>query len=166
MTLSYVCSNLPRGPEPHQHNHLQKTSQGGALGGQWSGFAGWDGGMRVVAVFMSVTSVLIRRMILGVSSAIGVHPNYSEARHLRSSVPHSKPDISKNQIASLWMIPLPKQTYTPFIFRNTINHWLSDYFGLWSPVLRKTFSAEMCYFYRRTRHCRAFVLENSLLSIL
>ena len=33
-------------------------------------------------------------------STIEVHPNFSEAPHLRGSIPRPKPDSSKNQIAS------------------------------------------------------------------
>ena len=41
---------------------------------------------------------------------IEVHPKFSEAPHLRSSIPHPKTDFSKNQIASRRIIPWPEST--------------------------------------------------------
>ena len=43
-------------------------------------------------------------------STTEVHPKFSEAPHLRSSIPHPKTDFSKNQIASRRIIPWPKPT--------------------------------------------------------
>ena len=39
-------------------------------------------------------------MVWEACSTIEVHPNFSEAPHLRSSIPHPKTDLSKNQIAA------------------------------------------------------------------
>ena len=59
---------------------------------------------------------------------------------MRSSVPHSKTDFSKNQIASRRITPWPKSTKR--FFRN--QDW-----GEGTLIFRKKI-AEMCYLYRRT----------------
>ena len=79
-------------------------------------------------------------------SPVEVHPNFSEAPHSRSSTPHPKTDLSKNQIASRRIIPCPNRHV---IFRNKICH--SDDFGLWNSVVQQTFFQEKCYIYLRTR---------------
>ena len=48
----------------------------------------------------TITSLQVDRGILRRRSRINVHPNFSEAPYLRSSMPHPKPDFGKIQIAS------------------------------------------------------------------
>ena len=50
-------------------------------------------------------------------STIEVHSTFSEAPHLRNSIPHPKTDFSKKQIASWWIIPWP-QVYKNVSVRN------------------------------------------------
>ena len=64
---------------------------------------------------------------------IEVPPKFSEAPHLRSSIPHPKTDFSKNQIASQQIIvPWPESTKR--FFRN--RDWHSDDFGSRNPVFQ------------------------------
>ena len=77
---------------------------------------------------------------------IEVHPNFSEAPDLRSSIPYPKTDLSKNQLASRRITPWPQSTKrlvskSRLAFRR---------FGLKEPRLSETKKAEMCCLYRRT----------------
>ena len=79
------------------------------------------------------------------SSAIEVHPNISEASHLRSSIPQPKTDFRKNQIAPRRIIPWPdSSTKKRFFFRN--QDW-----GTRTASFRNKI-AEMGYLFRRTGH--------------
>ena len=79
-------------------------------------------------------------------SAIDIHPIFSEAPRLRSSIPHPKTDFSKNQHASRRIIPWPKPTKRFFFEMKigipTIWDQGTTSFG------NKT--AQLCYFCRRT----------------
>ena len=85
-----------------------------------------------------------------------VHPNFSEAPHLRSSIPHPKTESSKNQIESRRIIPWPK--YAKGIqkchFSKQDRH--SDDFGLRNAVIQKTFS----------RKCATSIVERVKLHIV
>ena len=63
-----------------------------------------------------------------------VHPEFSEAPHSRSPIPHPKPDFSKNQIESPSIFPLPKYTKGHFPKQD----WHPGHLGLRSPVIQKT----------------------------
>ena len=81
-------------------------------------------------------------------STIEIHPSFSEAPHLRSSVPYPITDFSKNQIASRWIIPWPTYPITYFFetrlaFRR---FWAKE------PRHSENMLAEMYYLYRRTLH--------------
>ena len=65
-----------------------------------------------------------------------VHPNFSEAPHLRGSIPHPKTDFSKNQIAPPMNNPMA-QLYKNVIFRNKIG--IPTIF----PVFKKRFSGDV-----------------------
>ena len=69
-------------------------------------------------------------------STIEVHPKFSEAPHLRSSVPHPKTDVSTNQNASPRIISSPKSKKKR---RFSKHDWHSGDFGLGNPVIQKTF---------------------------
>ena len=96
--------------------------------------------------FNVVSLVLSGLMAPKRRSTIEVHPSFSEAPHLRSSVPRPKTGSSKNQNASRRIIPWPKSTKR-FFFRNQDRH--TDDLGSRSPVFQKQI-AEMCYLYRIT----------------
>ena len=76
------------------------------------------------------------KSLLGRSTIIEVHPNFSEAPHLRSSIPPPKTDSSKNQIASRRIIPWPESTNV--FFRN--QGWRCDDLGSRNPVFQKQYS--------------------------
>ena len=82
-------------------------------------------------------------------STIEVHPKFSEAPHLRSSIPHPITDFSKNQKASRRKLPGPKST-TSFFFEIKIGNPTIS--GQGTPSFRNNI-AEMCFlYYRRTGH--------------
>ena len=53
------------------------------------------------------------------STIIEVHSNCSEAPNVRSSIPHPNTDVSKNQIASRSIFPLPMYVYKKRYFSET-----------------------------------------------
>ena len=65
-------------------------------------------------------------------STIEVHPTFSEAPHLRSSIPHPKTDFSKKQIASRRITPWPEST------KRFFQDWHSDDFGVNESRLSET----------------------------
>ena len=71
----------------------------------------------------------------GVLRKIDVHPNFSEAPHLRRSISHAKTEFSRNKIASPWTIPWPQHTKTSF-FETRLAFFFDD-FGLKNPVIQK-----------------------------
>ena len=74
-------------------------------------------------------SILLQRR-----STIEVHPNFSEAPHFRSSIPHPKTDFSKNQIASWRIVPWPESTKRVF----SKSRSAFQRFGLKEPCLSET----------------------------
>ena len=79
-------------------------------------------------------------------STIDIHPNFSEAPDLRSSIPHPKTNFSTIQIASRRILPWPENTIaslfeTRFTFRRV---WVKE------PRPWENISAEMGHLYRRT----------------
>ena len=79
-------------------------------------------------------------------STIEVPPDFSEAPHSRSPIPHPKTDLSKNQIASRRIIPWP-ESYKTFFFGIKIE--IPTIWGRGTPSFGYKI-AEMCYLYRRT----------------
>ena len=76
---------------------------------------------------------------------IEIPPRFSEAPHLRSSIPHPKTDFSKNQIASRRILPWAESTNVFF----EIKIGIPTISGQGTPSFRNKI-AEMCYLYRRT----------------
>ena len=76
------------------------------------------------------------------STMIEVHPNVSEAPHLRSSIPLPKIDFSKTQNASRRIIPYGPSLQNVFFFE--ITTWDQGTVSFRNKI------AEMCYLYRRT----------------
>ena len=79
-------------------------------------------------------------------STIEVHPEFSEAPHFRSSIPHPKTDCSKNQNASRRKLPWPKSTKSFF----SKSRLAFRRFGVKQKTSFRNKIAEMCYLYRRT----------------
>ena len=92
-------------------------------------------------------------------SKIEVHPEFSEASHLKSSIqvphpmlaPHPKTDFNENQIA-IPMNDLMAQVYKNVILRNDIAIRRRFWVFKEPRIRRKKVLAEMCYLYRGTRH--------------
>ena len=63
-----------------------------------------------------------------------VHPNFSDAPRLRSSIPHPETDFSQNQNASRRIIPRPKSAKR-FFFEIKIG--ISDDSSSRNPVFQK-----------------------------
>ena len=80
-------------------------------------------------------------------STIEVHPIFSEAPHLRSSVSHAKTDFSTNHTAFQLILPWFKLTKTP-LFETRL-----AFRRFWMKVPRdpQNTLAEMCYLYRKRR---------------
>ena len=78
-------------------------------------------------------------------STIEVHPAVSDAPHLRSSIPHPKPNFSKTQIASRRTIPW-SDSRKRFFFEIKID--IPTIWAQGTPSFRNKI-AEMCYLYRR-----------------
>ena len=70
---------------------------------------------------------------------IAVHPEFTEAPHLRSSIPHPKTDFSKNQIASRRIIPWPESTKR---FFSEIKIGIPTIWGVGTPSFKNK-TAEM-----------------------
>ena len=79
-------------------------------------------------------------------STIEVHPNFSEAPFLRSSIPLPKTDFSKNQIASRRIIPLPEST---IVFFSNSSLAFRRFWDQGTPSFRNKIP-EICYLHRRT----------------
>ena len=80
-------------------------------------------------------------------STIEVHPNFSEAPHSRSSIPHAKTNLNENQNASRRIIPWPKSSKRFFFSEIKID--IPTICSQGTPSFGNKI-AEMCYLYRRT----------------
>ena len=83
-------------------------------------------------------------------SAIEVHPNFSEAPHSRSSIPHPKTCFSKKSKFIATNNPMAR-AYKSFFFRNSRLTFRQFGGGQGTPSFRNKI-AERCYLYRRTGH--------------
>ena len=84
-------------------------------------------------------------------ATVEVHHFFSGVPHVRSSIPpHPKTDFGgkykRYTSYTPWTIPWLKHTTKNIAAQD----WNSGDFGLKSPVIQKTFSAEKCYIYRST----------------
>ena len=88
----------------------------------------WERCFRVSSAWYGDEISLLRR------STIEVHPTFSEAPRVRSSIPHPRTDFSKNQIAS-WRIISWSESRKRFVSKSRFNR--SDDLASKNPVCQK-----------------------------
>ena len=92
-------------------------------------------------LFFNVVSLVLSGLMAPKRrSTIEVHPSFSEAPHLWSSVPRPKTGFSKNQNASRRIIPWPKSTKRFFFSKSRSTY---RRFGLKKPRLSETNSGNV-----------------------